>query len=345
MSIWIIVLLCLFLSGCTSKPKVEEKDTRDLIHLEKYMVGEVVKNKTKIYNLKNGIGSYLGECDNLIDLKYNASEGIYAKLIYLETGNSLNKNKILIENKEDRFEINDFFSAFDMKISLKGSKLAYRYYKSDDLSSINDLSIFDIKDKKKMTLEGDTIISGNLYEFLDEDTLIYYGINPESKERGIFKYSFLTEKEGLLYKVDKGNITGFNIVNNKELFIINTSNESSVLGKIDLKDLTYEKIGGNIESLYSTIDAGENIYYFLIRESNKKTSIYKYDGKNIKKVIYNFPKNISEEYPLVKDKENNVYFIGYDNDKDKRDIYNIKMDGSVNIISSKEAQYRVFREK
>ncbi|MEW8956795.1 MAG: hypothetical protein AB2369_09705, partial [Clostridium sp.] len=124
-AIWIMVLLCLFLNGCTNKEVVKEKEIKPLIPLEEYMFGEVINNKTKIYNLQNGMGGYLGEWDNLIDLRYNVKEKIYAKLIYLEEGNNLNRNKIVIETKNDEIEINNFFSALDMRMSPNGWKLAY----------------------------------------------------------------------------------------------------------------------------------------------------------------------------------------------------------------------------
>ena len=344
-AIWLMVLLCLFLNGCTNKDVVKEKEIKPLIPLEEYMFGEVVNNKTKIYNLQNGMGVYLGEWDNLIDLRYNVKEKIYAKLIYLEEGNNLNRNKIVIETKNDEIEINNFFSALDMRMSPNGWKLAYRYYKDDDLGSIEDMVVFDIKNKKEIELNINTIISGNLYDFLDEDTIVYYGIDLESKERGIFKYSFSTKKEENIYKVSEGNITGFNIITGEEMFFINNQNESSKLGKINLKNLEYEYIGSNIERLYSTIDVDDDMYYFLMKEVNKKAAIYKYDGERLKRATYNFPNNVGEEYPLLKDPEGNVYFVGYNEDISKRDIYSIKNDGTVNLLSKKEEQYRTFREK
>lgn len=336
-----IIITILFFQGCGKKTGISEENKVNSLILPEYVIAEVVNNTTKLYNVSNGIGGGIGQVENLLDLQYNSKSQTIVKVIYIENGENLIKNKIVIEHNGEEEELNTFYSALDAKISPAGDKIAYRYYKQDSKDSIEDMIVYNIKDKKNIKLNTDTIISGNLYEFINDNEILYYGINLNTNDRGIFKYSLDKNQEELIYKLSDGNITSLKYVGDNKLLGVKSDNTGSGLYNIDLKNSEIKKIQSNIEEIYSVNTLGEN-QYILAKEKNKNSSIYRWSS-NLQRVTYSFPENINSKFPIINDNEGNLYFIGYDDNESKSDVYMIKKDGSVNLVSNRSGAYKIFK--
>lgn len=336
-----IIITILFFQGCGKKSSIAEENKVNSLILPEYVIAEVVDNATKLYNINNGIGGGIGQVENLLDLQYNSKSQTTVKVIYIENGENLIKNKIVIEHNGEQEELNTFYSALDSKISPSGDKIAYRYYKQDSMDSIEDMTVYNIKDKKVIKLNTDTIISGNLYEFINDNEILYYGVNLNTNDRGIFKYSLDTNIEELIYKLSDGNITSLKYAGDNEVLAVKSDNTGSGLYSIDLKNSEMKKIQSDIEEIYSFNNVGENSY-ILAKEKGKNSAIYKWSG-NLKRLTYSFPKNIDSKSPIINDDNENLYFVGYDDDKSKSDIYMIKKDGSVNLVSNRSGAYKIFK--
>ena len=66
----------------------------------------------------------------------------------------------------------------------------------------------DLSTSKSIDVNSNVVISGQLVDWLNKDTIIYYGIDKE-KNNGIFTYNIKEKKETLIYKLDIGYLRAF----------------------------------------------------------------------------------------------------------------------------------------
>jgi len=149
--IFIGVLLCLCLCGCTKKAKKIARGGYDLIYKTGYYASEINEDNDALYvmYLYNGVGDNMewgGKDDDIIPNKYatdNDLQGRYLDTFWDENGNPLGFN--LKTTELDKFNVD----IYDIKT---GEKL-----KTIDVKSIfdNDDNIKPDKPYKAMTLEYD----------------------------------------------------------------------------------------------------------------------------------------------------------------------------------------------
>lgn len=117
----------------------------------------------------------------MVDVKYNNKNSAYVFINIIEKGKELNKNKITIIKNGKQTILDNFYSASDIDISKEGNKIAYRSFKQDSLQSAEGMKIYDLENKKEIKIKSDVLVSGNLFKWLNEDEILYYGINSEKK--------------------------------------------------------------------------------------------------------------------------------------------------------------------
>ena len=79
--------------------------------------------------------------------------------------------------------------------------------------------IYDLKSKKYLKLNSEVLVSGNLYTWLDDHRIIYYG-SVENKKNSdkIYMYDFNTSKEEVYLEDTKGYCIYFTSLGNNLLF-------------------------------------------------------------------------------------------------------------------------------
>lgn len=278
--------------------------------------------------------------DNYGDFKfYNLSEGKY-NLIEIEdtiaefnklSGNYIyNNDNVYMVNYYEEKSIIDTLKVNKPKLSKDGEYLSYFirdiYY---------ELKIKDLKNNEYIEFKSDVAISGDLVDWISEDTLIYYGID-SNKNNGLFTFNVKTLKEKFLYNLEVGYIEYLEVLDNEIAFIQEEGRGNKSLKLISLNGQIKEML----EEIYevSDVEKNENGIYILGKISGNNYSLYKYSDGKFKRLIFDFPKIINLEKGLSKDSNGNILFMGSDNDYSVNNIY-ICIDDSISLLNSNGSNY------
>ncbi|WP_238882816.1 hypothetical protein [Clostridium sp. YIM B02551] len=264
-------------------------------------------------------------------INYNKKENSYLR----EKTENNSKNLILgSENTEN--VIDAWKDIKDVKLSPSGSKVFY----SKEIEENNvTLGIYDSSNKKFKELKSNTLISGNNYAWLDNDSIIYYGVKAESKLNGIFLYNTKTNNEKLLLDIKKGAIEYISIEGNKIIYLTSDFEGNKSLNSFDIDNSKVQVLTTEVQNINDIIVLEDKII-ILGKKKDGLSSLYLLSDGKLKKLVYDFPKNIDLEKGIEKDIEGNILFIGYDDSSTKEDVYElVSVDGTVKIKSKKTGQY------
>ncbi|MCR1949731.1 MULTISPECIES: hypothetical protein [unclassified Clostridium] len=308
-----ILLISIFLYGC--KSEIEEENKVDILN------GAIAienSGEYKIYNLTND--------------KYEKVDTEYIITAYdLESGNFIyNENgeyKIKYLGKEERIE--DGKKVISPKIAQNGEYLAY-FLKDEFL----DLKIKDLSKNKNISIDTKVSISGELVDWLNENTLVYYGIS-EDKINGIFTYNINNNEEKLLYKLDLGYVEFLKVLDNGIVFVQEKEGKQKILKVIDESGEVNEVIEDVLD--VSDVESTPDGIFILGKLENNSYSLYKYHDKKARRLVYDFPKLINLEKGLSKDKDGNIIFVGGE-DVITEKVYRCTND-AISIIDGESGTY------
>ncbi|ATD55211.1 hypothetical protein [Clostridium chauvoei] len=309
----------LILNGCSKKNISVES-----IQLSK---GSIVKEVDGTYsNYKFESNEYSKIETEKVILSYDLDSGNY---IY----NSNGKNGVVAKDNEIPIDYNN---PKDLKLSKGGNY--FSYFKDE---SYMELVIRDVKNNKDIQINSNVAISGTLVEWLNEDTLVYYGID-DKKNNGIFTYNLKENKEELIYKLQNGFIQFLRTYEENVIFVQQTMENNRYLKIIDLnknvKDITSEII--EVSDVLST----EKGLFVLGKMKDNNYSIYKIEGGNVKRLVFDFPNIIHLEKGLSCDKDGNLLFIGSTSSFSKEKVYTY-VDGSITSLTNLESKYHFIEVK
>ena len=169
MYILIILSLSLTFISCNSKSNIENSNLNlQPINLEKGSVLLESNGKYKVFDLQED--KYHGISNDRVIINFNKESGTY---IFVKDG----KHYIYYKGKE--IPIKDSNYNF-IKISYDGRYVSYMSYDNG-----YNLKVISLEDDKEINIKSKVAISGNLYDFIKNDKLVYYGIS-EDKINGIF---------------------------------------------------------------------------------------------------------------------------------------------------------------
>lgn len=309
-----LIFLCMtMLSGCISNEEELEK-----VQIDNGAIAIYNSNNYSIYNLNNEKYEKV-ETDYIITSYDSESENF----IFNENGkfkvNYLGKEKNIEESK----------SVILPKLSRGGEYLSY-FVKENYLN----LKIKNLKEDKYIDLESNVAISGELIDWLNKDTLIYYGID-DNRNNGIFIYNISENKEELLYKLDSGYVEYLKVINDGIVFVQEKEGKQRTLKFIDENGDINESIDHIID--ISDVEISEDGIYILGRVENNNYSLYKYNDGSLKRLVYDFPKIINLERGLSKDSNGNILFVGGD-DPSIEKIYKCD-DGTISTLDADKGTY------
>ncbi len=349
-----IVLITTFLVSLSFTSCTTKKDQKvEIENAPKYSDVTVLENNNEEFNvfkIQNKELYSIGNTDDILDMVYNIRNSVYVYSIRLSKREDVAKNIIDINAAGKKNSLKDFFSAVDLKLNYSGDKLAFRTFKDASLASAEGMKVYDIKNNKYLKLKSKVLVSGKLYEWIDENRIIYYGsIEGQKNSKKIYVYDFQKDKEDIYLNDIRGNCVYFVPMKNSTL-ILSSGGDKQLLYSNDIGSKTTKDISTNITEIYKSIVnyKDEEIFFFGSEGGDTKALyMFSYKDFNLKRITYDFPKNLDISSGLAMDSEGNVYFCGMENVEvnNKKDIfmYNRK-ENSVNIISTEQGDYSLYSD-
>ncbi|NMM61397.1 hypothetical protein HBE96_01515 [Clostridium sp. P21] len=349
-----VILITTFLIGLTFTSCSAKKDTKvEVDNIPKYSEVTVLENSNGSFNafrVQDKTLNSIGTADNIREMSYNIKSSVYAQSINVLNGENSNKNVIDINASGKRTQLKDFYSAIDLKLSDSGSKLAFRTFKSNSLESAEGMKVYDIKNNKYLKLKSEVLISGNLYQWIDENRIIYYGsIEGQKNSQKIYVYDFNKDKEEVYLNDINGTCIYFIAMKNG-ILILSRQRDTQQLYYYNIEDKISKNISNNISEIYKSITKyKDGEVFFLGSEEGQTNALYMFSNADftLKRVTYDFPKNIDISSGLAVDSQENVYFCGMENaeENNKKDVFMYdRKEGSLNLISTEEGNYSVYSE-
>lgn len=320
MYILIILSLSLTFISCNSKSNIENSNLNlQPINLEKGSVLLESNGKYKVFDLQED--KYHGISNDRVIINFNKESGTY---VFVKDG----KHYIYYKGKE--IPIKDSNYNF-IKISYDGRYVSYMSYDNG-----YNLKVISLEDDKEINIKSKVAISGNLYDFIKNDKLVYYGIS-EDKINGVFTYDLKENKEELLYNLKSGGYVDFLKGDLNSVFVFQQkANNEKILLEINAENKNINNISNSFKSI-NDLEKQDNSYYILGEAFDDTKSLYKLKDKNIKKLVFSFPSSINMKKG-IQISNSGILFIGSNSSEGKEEVFSYK-DNSVSLISNKEGNY------
>lgn len=328
------------ISACSSIKK--QKLNISLPNYPEVTVLESRESNNSIYSIGDSDLLKITDINTVSEINYNNKQKVYVYLSNIGLGSNLIHNEINILSYAGEKKINNFFSASDMKLSPNAIKLAFRSYKSDSLESAEGLKIYSIADGKYLNLKSKVLVSGNLYRWVNDNEIMYYGIGTGVNNGGeIYKYDFINNTETQVLKNIEGYCTFFMPINGNVLYLEQDGNNS----RLCFYDVDLDKIkvlSSDIGDIWDyTWNFKQNSIYLIANKVNEMNcSVYKIDLGSlvIQRITYDFPNMVAKDGGISLSSKGILYFCGIsDNDKDiKENLYSFNTDNaSISILNTK----------
>ena len=352
MKVFMKIIFCaaVFLSiftfgGCTARDGYGDKSLKIPAHSD-VMVIENKNNGGNIFDIKGDrLIKEKTSGNNILDLAYNVQKSVYVYLVN-EGGTEKNGSRIVILHRGVKSEIKDFFAAKDIKMSPGGDKIACRVYENSSLGSAQGMKVYGLESKKYIKLKSKVLVSGNLYQWLDNHRIIYYGsMEGKKNSDAIYLYDFNKDREQVYLSDMGGYCTYFAAAGSNLLILLQNGSESN-LYYYNHKTGKFQFLSDEIGQIYvSAADSKNKCIFFIGKDEGNADSVYKFSQEEIEvsRITYDFPKDVSRYGGIVQGKNGKVYFAGTGGAENGQDVFMYDpSDGSVNIISDHEGIYNIY---
>lgn len=360
LSTTLVVLISFNMGACGKLNKnqvnMETKAIEKPINIEKVNLSRVTiidKEKTlnKLFSIKNSTLQTLGSLDkaNIEELVYDNHKGIYVFLLNLPFKDGKNKSVINIKNKSQDILLDNSMKYFDIKISKDSSKILFRSFKDSSLNVPEGIRVYDIEKNKEIKLNTEVLVSGDLYQWIDNENIIYYGIIPGKHKSGkIYKYNLKTGEESIYFDNFNGYCLNLNYISNGKLILLQNIDEEYKLGYYNIKTGKQKTISNNITDIKNVVrDKNKNILYFIGKSSDSENfALFSLNLKTLEilQLTYDLPKNVDIKAGLALDNKGNVIFAGTGEEKNN-DIYIYDVENnSTNLITENPNNYRIYED-
>lgn len=336
-----LIFLMIVTSSC-NKGK-EHDDVRQVV-LPKYSEVSILRseeNNIGVFEEKELSLQNVDKLKNISDIKYNNKNKVYVFKEIISKGENFNKSIIKILSSNGEKVLQEFYTAEDIKLSPNAKYLAYRSFKGDSLDSAEGLKIYDINEGKSILLKSGTLVSGNLYVWLNEDEILYYGAS-EGKGANIFKYNIKNEEETVYTPALNGYCKFFICFEDNVLMLLDNG-ESNNLVIYSKSNNSLKELGINFETIYDGVYNAKQKEIFIIASDNQdEINLYKLslNDLSLNKVNYDFPKFVDPNGGLALDHRGFIYYLGYSEEtKLKNDVFLYNRDENSNTLISDEPSY------
>lgn len=318
----ILLLITMLLYGCNNEVVEEDNGVKDKIELSNGAM--IIENlgEYSVYNVSED--KYEDANINKIILFYNLMS---KNFIYSEN------DKYKVNYNDNEIIIGESKNIVSPKLSKNGEYISY-FLREPYL----ELKIKDLSNNSEIKIESKVSISGDLLDWIDEKTIVYYGVD-DNKNNGIFLYDIDKNEERLLYKFDLGYVEFLKALDNGVIFLQSREGKEKLFKIVDKEGEVKEIIKGILD--VSDVELTSEGIFILGRLEDNTYSLYKYSEGKAKRLIYDFPKLINLEKGIAKDKDEDIIFIGGEESKTEK-VYKYK-DDTVTTISVDEGNYHFIK--
>lgn len=317
----IVISIIMLISGCTKKDneRVVEKE-KERITLNQGSYRSVEDESNSIYSFNDDYSYEKVDAEELV-ISYNNESGNY---IFVKD------DDVFVNYLGENIKVNDK--------KVKAPKLSndgkYLFYFLD--SGVLEPKVIYLENETEVIIDNKAMISGQFIDWVSDNTLIYYGIRNEDKKSGIFTYDLESNKEELVYEIDKGYISFLKAIDDEIIFIEDNMENRKILISLD-RDNSFKEITEKIIDIKDIIKIDKRIYV-LGKVKDDVYSIYEILDNGLHRVVYDFPLMINLEKGLSVSPKGELLFMGSNDDYNEQNIYSY-YNGEVKLISKKEGKY------
>lgn len=339
-AIFTITIALIIPLGLVSCGNVKQKNTSSvkLPNYSKILVLKYKQNSTELYSLRdNNLYQHKND-SNISNVEFNSQKKIYIYIDSISTGNNLVHNNLRILSPLKEVKLGNSFSYSDIILSPGGTKFAYRSYKHDSIESAEGMKIYNIGMHKNIDINSKTLVSGRLYDWLNDNKLLYYGIPDDDTSGKLLQYDFKDNTEVPIIDKFDGYCVYFKPLNSSIFYLEKKDNEN----KLCIYDMNSKKkqiISMDFIDIWDSVyDRRNNILYFIANNRfGSNSSVYKLKVSNaeLQQVTYDFPNEVDKSGGMVIDEKGDVIFCGIvpsgQNNENEIYMFNSK-DSSINLI-------------
>ena len=317
----LFIIFLLMITGCTNN-SIDETNAKNSL-IDSLNSGAVLKSEDgnyNLYNYENGLFNKVSS-DSIIT-SFNKKNSAYIE--YKDNNNYIVYNNKKIKVKDNNYE--------GLKLSPDGKYLSY-FVDDNGLK----LKIYDIQNDKDVQINTKTLISGTLYDWYNDNEIIYYGINSD-KINGLFTYDLKNNKEKIIYKIKDGFVPFLKCTKGNITFLkIDNENNKKFLA-LSKASLEVNCTSDKIDNIYDIVENNNNFYLTGSTEGNAE-SLYLLNATQLKRLVFDFPSIVICKKGLKLDNNKNVLFIGCDDFCGKEKIYRCNADSSIELIGDESVEY------
>lgn len=262
--------------------------------------------------------------------KYTESEGEEVIAVYdTESGNYLGqKKKKYIARYNGTEKQLSSIEQYDSYFNLSPGGQYLLFFRNEESCNLH---IMSMKEDKLLTLNISVLISGKYVDWLDKNTIVYYGVREADKKNGIFTYNVEEKKENLLVGFEEGFVEFIKVINDKIIYSKSSYEGEKKLISIDKDGNNIEELTSDIMKVYDIVDGNDNDYYILGSFKNTDYALYYLKNSMHKRLTYSFPSYVDVKKGLSKGDDGNILFIG-SNNKEFQSVYKCNDEGAVSLI-------------
>jgi hypothetical protein len=195
----------------------------------------------------------------------------------------------------------------------------------------NEVKVINFKSGELIDFAPKVSISGKFIDWLDENTLVYYGIRDEDKVNGIFTYNITSKEEEILIEFKEGAVGFLKAIDNGVVYTLDDFNGIKELRYVSIKDKSDKVLSKDVKNIYDVIKSNED-YYILGAFKGMNSSLYKLNNGSLKRLVYGFPGTINVRKGLSQNEEGDILFIGSDKSEDLEEIYKCTKEGAISEV-------------
>lgn len=340
--IFIFAFFCVLLLNSCGK-KIEEVNN-DYLKLTDYIITNEKEEKILLNKLNKNKLEKINEKVPFIDMDFKENVNVFN--IKKDVGENLVNTKLEIDTEKEKISLEKEYNYRSFKLSPSGNYLAYTSFSSDDYSSANNIKIYDITNKKYIDLPDDILLSGDLFCWEKDDSIVFYGVEPGDDKSGkLYKYSIAEKETTIFYDKIDGYVTYFSIIDENNLLLLESDVAKITLSIAGIDGSSKVQVSHEIESITETkVSKDKTTIYFVSKLTEKKNVIYKLSigTKSIKRITFDFPPNTEAVGSLHIEENNDLIIIGINN-AGKNMLYRYEdKSNTISLVNSTEGQYKIF---
>lgn len=277
---------------------------------------------------------------NLIDGSYQNIDEKRDIVQYNKNGTVLfvKDGKGVVEFKGKEIILNDD-RIIKESISPAGDYLTYF------IENENNALVFKLLNLKTQVYEDLNIpgvISGDLVDWYDDETIVFYGVS-EERRSGVFTYNLKTKVLSEVYESSGSYITYLES-SNKEIIIKEETLDAEEYVKLIDKNGKASTLASNIRKIIDVEVTSKGIFLLGNQINDDRVSIFEHKGDEFQNIIFDFPSYVNFEKGISSTLEGELLFIGSNTKNDEEVIYGY-LDGSISSIELKNSKYRFIKMK